>query len=42
MEYELLQLINLLGVGVVGMIIAYHFIGLDDQDEDLKLKHKKE
>lgn len=30
MEYELLQLINYLGLSVVVFIVFYHFIGLDD------------
>ena len=30
MEYELLQLINYLGLSVVGFIVFYHFIGLED------------
>ena len=33
MEYELLQLINFLGIGVTCLIIGYHFIGLDDASE---------
>jgi hypothetical protein len=30
MEYELLSIINMLGITVVCFIVFYHFIGLDD------------